>query len=124
MAGKAGTDRVKEITDSILTNIDDFVIGIGNFFTDVAAGFKSFFTGGSFMKGFLRRRHGDVDEMTSAIEQQQALVATLKKYQEQNPSGRMGNPEDIFPIIESILREKNNYLTGQNILIDGGWTSI
>ena len=48
----------------------------------------------------------------------------LTKYQEQNPSGRMGNPKDIFPIIESILNEKNNYLTGQNILVDGGWTSI
>ncbi|MDB4762670.1 SDR family oxidoreductase [Akkermansiaceae bacterium] len=48
----------------------------------------------------------------------------LAKYQEQNPSGRMGSPEDIFPIIEGLINESNNYLTGQNILVDGGWTSI
>jgi NAD(P)-dependent dehydrogenase (short-subunit alcohol dehydrogenase family) len=48
----------------------------------------------------------------------------LDKYNEQNPSGRMANPSDFFPIINSILSVENNYMTGQNILVDGGWTSI
>lgn len=48
----------------------------------------------------------------------------LDKYNQQNPSGRMARPCDFFPIITSILSVENNYMTGQNILVDGGWTSI
>ena len=48
----------------------------------------------------------------------------LEKYKGQNPSGRMANAQDFLPTINSLLSEENNYLTGQNITIDGGWTSI
>jgi len=48
----------------------------------------------------------------------------LSKYTEQNPAGRMGFPKDIFPMVESLLAENNSYITGQNILVDGGWTTI
>lgn len=48
----------------------------------------------------------------------------LKKYEEQNPSGRMAQPKDFIPTIECLLINENNYITGQNILIDGGWTSV
>lgn len=48
----------------------------------------------------------------------------LKKYEEQNPSGRMAQPSDFIPTLESLLVKENNYITGQNILIDGGWTSV
>jgi NAD(P)-dependent dehydrogenase (short-subunit alcohol dehydrogenase family) len=36
----------------------------------------------------------------------------------------MGTPNDIAPTVSFLLSEKANYITGQNIVIDGGWTAI
>lgn len=48
----------------------------------------------------------------------------LRKYTEQNPSGRMAEPMDFISILNSMLDKNNFYMTGQNISIDGGWTSV
>lgn len=48
----------------------------------------------------------------------------LRKYTEQNPSGRMAEPMDLISILNSMLDKNNSYMTGQNISIDGGWTSV
>ena len=102
LSGSAGTDRVKAITDDILKTADNFVVDIGNFFTDIAAGFASFFKGEGFMKGFERRKHGDVDEMTKEVNEKQALLNTLKMYQEQNPSEDFS---DVIAEAETALAE-------------------
>jgi len=36
----------------------------------------------------------------------------------------MGNPDDISPAISFLLSNEAKYITGQNIIIDGGWTCI
>ena len=36
---------------------------------------------------------------------------------------RMANKNEIFGLVEYILSDKSNYLTGQNIILDGGYTS-
>jgi NAD(P)-dependent dehydrogenase (short-subunit alcohol dehydrogenase family) len=46
------------------------------------------------------------------------------KYNEKVPLGRMGKPSDISPAVVFLLSEDSSYITGQNIIIDGGWTSI
>ncbi len=38
--------------------------------------------------------------------------------------GRMGNPDEIAPTVSFLLSNKAKYITGQNIAVDGGWTSI
>jgi 3-oxoacyl-[acyl-carrier protein] reductase len=38
------------------------------------------------------------------------------------PWGRMGMPEDIANAIVFLTSEKSNYITGQTIIVDGGWT--
>ena len=40
------------------------------------------------------------------------------------PMRRLGTPEDIAPTVAFLLSEDSKYITGQNIIIDGGWTSI
>ena len=35
----------------------------------------------------------------------------------------MANKNEIFGLVEYILSDKSNYLTGQNIILDGGYTS-
>jgi len=37
--------------------------------------------------------------------------------------GRIGTPEDIKGIIALLASDSSNYITGQNFIIDGGWTA-
>jgi NAD(P)-dependent dehydrogenase (short-subunit alcohol dehydrogenase family) len=39
------------------------------------------------------------------------------------PLRRMALPKDISPTVAFLLSDNSTYLTGQNIIIDGGWTS-
>ena len=41
---------------------------------------------------------------------------------EQHPAGRVGNAEDITRTILFLLDERNNFITAQNLVIDGGMT--
>ncbi|VEH99434.1 2-(S)-hydroxypropyl-CoM dehydrogenase [Kaistella antarctica] len=38
--------------------------------------------------------------------------------------GRMGSPKDIAPSISFLLSHEAQYITGQNLIVDGGWTAI
>ena len=40
------------------------------------------------------------------------------------PAGRLGNVKDISNVTQFLLSESNSYLTGQNIVIDGGFTNV
>lgn len=48
----------------------------------------------------------------------------VKSYTKKVPLQRMGNPEDISPAVVFLLSKEASYITGQNIVIDGGLTSI
>ena len=40
----------------------------------------------------------------------------------QHPAGRVGKPEDIANIVLFLLNPENDFITGQNFIIDGGMT--
>jgi NAD(P)-dependent dehydrogenase (short-subunit alcohol dehydrogenase family) len=48
----------------------------------------------------------------------------LEKYNAKVPMRRMGNPDDIAPAVSFLLSEGAKYITGQNLIVDGGWTCI
>lgn len=48
----------------------------------------------------------------------------VKNYEKKVPMQRMGTPEDIAPSVVFLLSDESKYITGQNIIIDGGWTAI
>jgi len=48
----------------------------------------------------------------------------VNNYTKKVPLSRMGNPSDISPVISFLISEKANYITGQNIIIDGGFSII
>lgn len=48
----------------------------------------------------------------------------IKRYEAKVPMRRLGNPDDIAPAVSFLLSEDAKYITGQNLLVDGGWTAI
>lgn len=48
----------------------------------------------------------------------------VKAVSEKIPMGRMGDLEDLDQTLLYLLSEKNNFITGQNIVVDGGRTLI
>ncbi|MCR5265681.1 MAG: SDR family oxidoreductase [Cyanobacteria bacterium RUI128] len=45
-----------------------------------------------------------------------------RKFAEITPLKRMMKPEDTIPSVEFLLKDTSNYMTGQNIIVDGGRT--
>ena len=45
-----------------------------------------------------------------------------KKYELKTPMKRMGNPDDLLGIIHYLLSDASTYVTGQNFVVDGGFT--
>lgn len=48
----------------------------------------------------------------------------VKKYETKVPMKRMALPEDIAPCVSFLLSDSSSYITGQNIIIDGGLTIL
>lgn len=47
----------------------------------------------------------------------------IQKYNRKTPLGRMGNPADITGAVIFLSSDASSYVTGQNIIVDGGWTA-
>lgn len=50
--------------------------------------------------------------------------AFVTNYNKKVPLRRMGSPKDIVAAIHYLLSDEAAYVTGHNLLIDGGWTAI
>ena len=48
----------------------------------------------------------------------------VKQYEQKVPLRRMGTSVDIAPAVSFLLSDEASYITGHNLMIDGGWTSI
>lgn len=48
----------------------------------------------------------------------------VANYEKKVPMGRMGKPDDIAPTVSFLLSNEAKYITGQNLIVDGGWTII
>lgn len=48
----------------------------------------------------------------------------VKNYEEKVPLNRMAKPNDIAPAVSFLLSNEASYITGQNLIVDGGWTII
>ena len=52
------------------------------------------------------------------------LKKVLKIYEEITPLGRMGHPTDVIKVIGFLCSADSGFLTGQNIVVDGGLSLI
>lgn len=50
--------------------------------------------------------------------------AFVERYEKRTPLGRMGREDDIRGATLFLAGAMSSYITGQNILVDGGWTVI
>lgn len=48
----------------------------------------------------------------------------IERYEYKSPLKRMGNPEEIAPAVSFLLSDEASFITGHNLMVDGGWTVI
>lgn len=46
------------------------------------------------------------------------------KYNEKVPMKKMGQPQDIVSAVYFLLTDEASYITGHNLVVDGGWSAI
>ena len=48
----------------------------------------------------------------------------VNQYQNKVPIGRMGRPEEVAGPVSFLLSDESSYITGHNLMVDGGWSCI
>jgi NAD(P)-dependent dehydrogenase (short-subunit alcohol dehydrogenase family) len=51
------------------------------------------------------------------------LPEFIERLNQKVPLGRMGRPEELKGLVVLLASDAGSYITGQNILVDGGWTA-
>ena len=57
------------------------------------------------------------------LEVQKAHPGFIEKLAQKSPMGRIGQPEEVAGTVVFLLSDAASYITGHNLLVDGGWTA-
>ena len=54
---------------------------------------------------------------------EKAPAEMVKRLVQKSPAGRMGVPHEVKGPLLLLVSDAGSYITGQNLLVDGGWTA-
>ena len=46
----------------------------------------------------------------------------IKRLEEKSPMGRIGKPQEVTGTAAFLMSDASSYITGQNLIVDAGWT--
>lgn len=58
------------------------------------------------------------------LDESQQKPSFIKKYSAKSPLKRLGNAEEMAPPIAFLLSDGSSFITGHNLMVDGGWAAI
>ncbi|WP_298953108.1 SDR family oxidoreductase [uncultured Nonlabens sp.] len=58
------------------------------------------------------------------LDKKQQHPSFIQKYSEKSPLGRLGDAFEIAPPISFLISDDSSFITGHNLMVDGGWTAI
>jgi NAD(P)-dependent dehydrogenase (short-subunit alcohol dehydrogenase family) len=61
-------------------------------------------------------------DMTKAVAAEQPDM--VAEWMDRTPAGRMGRPEELGPLVTYLCGEHSEFVVGQTIVIDGGYTIV
>lgn len=61
-------------------------------------------------------------DMTRAVSTQEPEM--VAEWIHRTPAGRMGRPEELGPLVNYLCGEQSDFMVGQTIVIDGGYTLV
>jgi len=56
-------------------------------------------------------------------DQQGRFADVMRRLESKSPMGRMGSPAEIKGAVALLASEAGSYITGHNLVVDGGWTA-
>lgn len=77
-----------------------------------------------YMAAYFGPQHVRINTISAGgiFDNQNAIF--VQNYEKKVPMRRMGTPDDIAPSVAFLLSDDSKYITGQNLVIDGGWTIV
>jgi len=66
---------------------------------------------------------GRVEELAAMMAVKQGITAGdfKKKWEQEIPMGRLGEPHEFAALAAFLVSERASYITGTSIQVDGGW---